>query len=162
MKQSYNLWRRNVTCQVIKQRMLQPSSCHITAAPLREFRMETECWSWSSQLLQPPLWCTLRRLRMRKHRILAPDSWGACQRNDFNEPRLASCYTQKSADFITLRCLVFFNEHNLLMFWLPSPCCTNPFVSCLAPATPLLFTVAPQSDPSVLSPGLEVLKESAK
>ena len=33
-------------------------------------------------------WCTLRKLRMRKHRILSPNSWGACQRNDFSESRL--------------------------------------------------------------------------
>ena len=26
--------------------------------------------------------------KMRKHRILVPDSWGGYQRNDFNEPRL--------------------------------------------------------------------------
>ena len=31
---------------------------------------------------------TLRRLRMRKLRALAPGSWGAYQRNDFSEPRL--------------------------------------------------------------------------
>ena len=29
-----------------------------------------------------------RKLRMWKHRILAPKSWGAYQRNDFSEPRL--------------------------------------------------------------------------
>ena len=32
--------------------------------------------------------CTLRRLKMRKHKILIPESWDAYQRNDFSKPRL--------------------------------------------------------------------------
>ena len=36
-----------------------------------------------------PWQCTLRRLRMRKLGTLAPDSWAACQRNDFSDPRLS-------------------------------------------------------------------------
>ena len=40
------------------------------------------------QLPHPPQRCTPRGLRMRKHRMLAPDSSGAHQRNDLSEPRL--------------------------------------------------------------------------
>ena len=35
-----------------------------------------------------PQWCTLRKLRMRKRRMLGPGSRGAYQRNDFSEPTL--------------------------------------------------------------------------
>ena len=55
---------------------------------LREFRKERilSFWQWSDCGHSP--WWTPRKLRMWKHRILAPDSWGADQRNDFSEPRL--------------------------------------------------------------------------
>ena len=78
-----------------KQMALQTSSHHITAAPrasskgtlsggkMLPFFESSDC----SHPPQPPP-CTLRRLRRRKHRILAPESWTACQRNDFSEPRL--------------------------------------------------------------------------
>ena len=39
------------------------------------------------QLAQPPPQCTLRGLRMRKHRIPALESGGTCQKNDFSESR---------------------------------------------------------------------------
>ena len=79
---------------------------------LRELRMETGCPPSSHQPLQHSRTqrCTLRRLRMRKYRILAPDSWGAYQRNDFSEPRLLHLPIQNRAKFLDLRCLVVFNE----------------------------------------------------
>ena len=40
---------------------------------------------------------TLRRLRMWKHRTLAPDSWDAYHRKDFSEPRLLHLPTQIKA-----------------------------------------------------------------
>ena len=44
-----------------------------------------------------PQRCTLRGLRMGKHRTLAPESWGAYQRNDFNEPRLLNLPIHRKA-----------------------------------------------------------------
>ena len=46
---------------------------------------------------------------------------------------LASSQTQKSAKFINLRCLIFFNYHNLLIFQLPGFCCKCPHISWLLP-----------------------------
>ena len=55
------------------------------------------------------LWWDPRKLRMWKPRILAPDSWGAYQRNDFSEPRfLHLSITRKNAKFFNLGNLVFF------------------------------------------------------
>ena len=50
--------------------------------------------------------------------------------------------TQKSAKFINLRCLIFFNYHNLLMLQLPGFCCKCPYISQLLPG---LFGAVPQS-----------------
>ena len=69
--------------------MLQPSSHHIVAAPTvsPEGTQDRNRMPTISHCNYP--WrCTLRRLRLRKHRMLAPDSWGAYQRNDFSEPWL--------------------------------------------------------------------------
>ena len=52
----------NISCHISKQRMSQPP--------------------------QMVSWWALRKLRLWKHKVLAPDSWGAYQRNDFTEPRL--------------------------------------------------------------------------
>lgn len=50
----------------------------------RELRIETGCSPLSHRATAAaPHWCTLRRLRTGK---LTSDSWGACQRNDFNKP----------------------------------------------------------------------------
>ena len=57
--------------------------------------------------LQPPQRGSLSKLRMGKHRILAPDSWGAYQRNDFSEPRLLHLPMHRKA-LNSLRHLVFF------------------------------------------------------
>ena len=75
---------------------------------------------------------TLRRLRMRKHRVLVPKSWGAHQRNDFREPRRLHLPIHRKA-LNSLRYLVFFKENfwcsNYLVFaaktpfisWFPFP-----------------------------------------
>ena len=54
-----------------------------SAAEGRELRIETGCLPSRSALNTPP-----QKLRMKKHRILAPDSGGAYQRKDFNELEL--------------------------------------------------------------------------
>ena len=54
---------------------------------LRELRKEKNTWHLAAIRLQSlPRW-TLKKLRMWKHMILAPDSWGMYQRQDFGEPR---------------------------------------------------------------------------
>ena len=66
-------------------------SCHHQPLQPPDTQDGAECPPSSHQTLQPPHshMCTPRRLRMRRmHWILAPDSWGAYQRNDFSEPRL--------------------------------------------------------------------------
>ena len=74
--------------------MLQPSKHHVTAMSMvspegTQDRNSMPTIKPSATAATPvPQQCTLRRVRMRKHRILALDSWGTHQRNDFNEPRL--------------------------------------------------------------------------
>ena len=41
---------------------------------LRELRIETGCCYWATSHYSQPKWCTPRRLRMGKHKILAPES----------------------------------------------------------------------------------------
>ena len=53
----------------------------------RKLRIETGCLPSASQSLHPPQVCTLRTLRVRKHRVLSPDTWDTYQ-NDFNELRV--------------------------------------------------------------------------
>ena len=55
--------------------------------------------------LEPPRTVHPEGTQDEEHRVLAPGSWGARQRDDFNEPR----HTQKSTSFINLRYLLFFN-----------------------------------------------------
>ena len=70
------LWTKNVTCQ----RMLWPSSHHVTAMSMvspegTQDRNRMPTIKPSATAATPvPQQCTLRRLRMRKHRILALDS----------------------------------------------------------------------------------------
>ena len=102
---------KNIACHISKQRMWQPSSHHITAAPRGR---------------------ALRRLRMRKHRILAPDSWGAYQRNDFSEPRLLHLpIHSKVLNSLTWDIWFSLINSNLLIFWFSGLCCKNSYISCL-------------------------------
>ena len=81
-----------------------------------------------------PLCCTLRKLRMRRHGILALDSWGACQRSDFKEPRLLHLPLHSNAlNSITWDILFSLIDCNLLMFWPPGLCCKNSYISWLSP-----------------------------
>ena len=107
-----------------------------------------------------PPWCALRRLRMRKRRTLAPDSWGAYQRNYFSEPRflhLPIC--RKVLNTLTWDIWFSLINNNLLMFWLPGLCCKSFYIFCF----PSLLL---QSSLSVLSemqcPGLKSSVLSAK
>ena len=83
---------KNIACPFSKQKMLQLPSYHFKATQqwsLRELRVKIGCLPPSSHgAVAIPQLCTLRKLRMWKHRILGPDCWDAYQRNDFKEPRL--------------------------------------------------------------------------
>ena len=108
----------NAACHISKHRMLQSSAIAATLNnwALGELKLETRnaCHLAVSKL-KPPEWCSLRKLRMWKHRILAPDSWGADQRNDFTEHILGSSQAQRSPKFLSLTYLVFFNYQ--WIFW---------------------------------------------
>ena len=91
-------------------------------------------------------------LRMRKHRILAPESWGAYQRNDFSEPRLLHLPIHRKA-LNSLTWDVWFSliNSNLLMFWPLGLCCKNSHIPWLLPS---LFRSVPQSYLRGCLPGL--------
>ena len=65
--------------------------------------------SQPSDCSHSPRWVLKKRkLKIWKHRTLAPDCWGVYQRNDFSEPRVFSYnHKQKSAKFFNLECLFF-------------------------------------------------------
>ena len=57
-------------------------------------------------------------------RILAPDSWGVCERNDSSEPRLFHRpINRKVLNFLAWLIWFYFINNNLLMFRLPALCC---------------------------------------
>ena len=64
---------------------------------------------------------------MGKHRILALDSQGAHQRNDFSEPRpLHLPIHRKALNSLTWDIWFSLINSNLLMFWLPGLHCKTP------------------------------------
>ena len=66
---------------------------------------------------------------MRKHRILAPDSWGADQRNDSREPRLLHLpIHRKELNSLTWGIWFSLINSNLLMFQLPGVCCKKSYI----------------------------------
>ena len=79
---------------------------------------------------------TLRGLRMEKSRILAPDSWGADQRNDSNEPRLLPLpIHRKALNSWTWDVWFSLMNSNLLKIWIPGFCCKDPYRSWLPPTS---------------------------
>ena len=155
---------KHATCHISKQRMLQPSSHHIIATPTASPEGNQDGNRMPD--IKPPDTAAapsprvhLRGLRMRRHRTLAPDSWGTYQRNDFSEPRLLHLPIHRKA-LSSLTWDVWFpliNSH-LLMSRLPGFCCKN---SCM------FWLLLPlRSRPSEilerLPPGLEVLGKSSK
>ena len=80
----------------------------------------------------------LRKLRMWKYRILAPDSWGECQRNDFSEPRLLNLPIHwKALNSLTWDIWFSFINNNLLTFWLPTLLLQSSYISWILPLPPL-------------------------
>ena len=99
--------------------------------------------------------CSLRKLR-----ILAPESWGAYQRNDFSEPRLLHLPIHRKA-LNSLTWVIWFSliNNNLFTFRLPALCCKNSYILQLPPhLRGAVFSELFE----MLSPGLEVLRMSAK
>ena len=82
---------KTVACHISKRRMPPPSSHY--SVPHSEPWGDSE-WRQMGCLLPSPQPGHLLQLvhpggfRKRKNKILAPDRWGADQRNDFKEPRL--------------------------------------------------------------------------
>ena len=116
---------------------------------------------WSSRGWPPPhgAWCWVGRgecERLKKNRILAPDSWDAYERNDFNNPRLLHLPIHRRTLNSLTWCLVFLINNNL---WC-SYCL--PFVANLCIGW--LSLPSPRSGlsglPEMLSPRLEVLRFS--
>ena len=122
-----HMWtvNQNIACYICKQRMLQPSSHHITASGQWALR-ETQDGNKRAAHCQAhlavshcshPSQCTLRKLKMIKHRILAPGSWGAYQRNDFSVARLMHLSIHRKAlNSLTWEIWFNFINSNLLMF----------------------------------------------
>ena len=82
--------------------------------------------------LQPPGWWILREPRIRKHRMLAPDSWGAYQRNDFREPRILHLPTHREAlNSLTWDIWSSFINSKPLIFWVPGLLLQNSYISYL-------------------------------
>lgn len=91
---------------------------------------------------------------MRKHRILAPDCWGAYRRNDIRDPRFLylPILRQMLNSFSYLVCL-FINSK--LLFWAPGLCCKSSYVSWLYPYP---FGAVPQNYLRGYLPGLKSLE----
>ena len=87
------LWMKNMACYISKHRILQPSSHHITSTPTVSIEgTQDNCHTTINNLAvnvaATHQQCTLERRRMWKHRIVAPDSSDAYQRNDLSYLRL--------------------------------------------------------------------------
>ena len=100
---------------------------------IRKLRIETGCLPSSNQSLHPPQGCTLRKLSVRKHRILAPDTWGAYQRSDFNELRVLHLLYIGKHYSLTRRVWFFFSYLLSVMLWIPCLCCKISYISWFLP-----------------------------
>ena len=70
--------------------------------------------------------CNMRGFRMEKSKIMALNSWGAYQKNDFNEPRLLHLPIHKKVlNSLSWNVYFYLTNSNLLMFHLPGFCCAN-------------------------------------
>ena len=93
-----------------------------------------------------------RRLRMRKHKILAPESWDADQRNDISEPGLLHLpMHRKVLNSLTWDLWISLSDSNFLMFCLSDLYCKN---FCISWFPPCLFRAVSQSCLRCCVPGL--------
>ena len=137
---------KNMARHISTQKMLQPWS-HCSRSHGEPWG--NSGWRQTGRLLPSSVtaatlqWCTLRRLRVGKNRILAPDSWGAYQRNDFSEPWLLYLPEHRKALNSLTRDIWFsLIKSNLMMFRLSGLCCKNSSISWLFP---YLFWAVPQN-----------------
>ena len=82
------IYWENTACHVSKQRMSQLSATAATLMVSPEGTREGNSICHLAAIRQLSKGCSSRKLRLWKYKILAPDIWGAYQRNDFIEPRL--------------------------------------------------------------------------
>ena len=105
---------------LVNKRMLQPSSHHITATLMVSPEVTQDgnripaFKSSDGRPPPPPTLCTLW-----KHRILAPESWGAYQRNDFHEPRPGIFPHREEINLLAWHVWFSLINSNFLLFWLP-------------------------------------------
>ena len=79
-------------------------------------------------------WWALRKLRMWEHRVPAPDSWGACQGNDFGEPGLLHLpIYRKVLNSLTWDIWFSLFNDNLFMFPKTCPLLQNIYITWLQP-----------------------------
>ena len=92
--------------QLTKDAAAIPYSCPLAGEPWENAECEP------CPLLQSPPFplCTLRRLMIRKHRILATNSVVSYQRNDFSEPRHSDLPIGRK----TLNSLTWYNRFSLI------------------------------------------------
>ena len=137
---------------------LQPSNASQWA--LRKLRKERIPAIYQPSDCSHCLWWAVRKLRMWKHKVLAPESWGAYQRNDFSKSRLLHLPIHRKA-LNSLACDFWFSlfNGNLLMFLLPALCCKTPIYPG---SPPHLLRAVLSGLLEMLLPGLEVLKIPAE
>ena len=126
-------------------------SCHISKRgchghqqfqPSRTTRKENSTCNLATLGLQPLTAVSTEQ----KHRILAPDSWDAYERNDFIGPRLLHLSIHRKAlNFLIQETWFSLLNNNLLMLGLPTPCCKLLY-NLTPPPSPLPATWPPRSN----------------
>ena len=136
----YTQWEMECSCHISKQRC-QSSAIAATAVvswgALRKLRMERIPALQEPSESSHSLRWALRKLRMWKHGILAPDSWAAYQRNDFREPGLLYLPKHRTA-LNSLAWIICFSliNNNLWMIRLPDLFGKNFYITWLPTPSP--------------------------
>ena len=100
---------------------------------------EEYLWSSSHQTAATPYGELQGSPWREKHRILAPDNWDACERNDFSEPRLLHLLIHtKALNSLTWDVWFSLTNNNFLMFRLPALCCKLLYKLATCPSIPFL------------------------
>ena len=94
----------------------------------RELRRKKNTCHLVAIRFQPLPTASAEELRVWKHRILAPDGWGAYQGNNFSEPRLLHLPIHRKTLNSLPWVIQFSLINNLLLFRLPAFCCKT-FIS---------------------------------
>ena len=120
--------------------MSQASAVAATAVvscwALREFRKERTPAIWQPSGCNHSLWWAPRKLRIWKQ-LLAPDSWGVYQGNDFSESRFLHLLKHRGA-LNSLTCVIWFSL-------IKKKCCCSDYLPFVASflynlAFPLVFS----------------------